>query len=101
MRRVRGDNQLSAIPAGSLIELCQDNGKSTSNNVAEQYLPAELLIGGAPEGVTATADGSGTAVISAEASIIEVTSDDATKQIALPAAVDGKVLRIHVAATGS
>ena len=51
-------------------------------------------------GVTATADGTGTALIPATANFVTVTCDDANKQISLPAAAIGKQLNIKVGATG-
>lgn len=50
--------------------------------------------------VTATTGGGTTGLIPATANFVEVTSDDANKQISLPAATVGKRLRIKVGATG-
>jgi hypothetical protein len=50
--------------------------------------------------VTATVGGATTGLISASATFATITSDDATKQISLPAGYVGKVLRILVGATG-
>ena len=54
----------------------------------------------ATEAVTATADGLTTGLISATSEYVTVTSDDATKQVSLPAAVAGKKMKITVPATG-
>ena len=109
MRRVRTEDNLSAIPSNALIEACQDQ-RNADEPLRDQFFPASLLAtassvaaleaGGTTAAVTATVDGLTTGLIPATASIVEVTSDTATKQISLPAAVDGKELRIHVAATG-
>lgn len=115
MRRVRTDDQLSSIPAGALIEACQD--ERNADNANDQYFAASLLAsaasvasveadlaaleaGGTVAAVTATADGLTTGLIPATASIVEITSDSADKQVSLPAAVDGKVLRLHSPTTG-
>lgn len=50
--------------------------------------------------VTATADGTGTGLIPAGTSFVVVTSDNADKQISLPAATVGDRIRILVGATG-
>lgn len=50
--------------------------------------------------VTATTGGGTTGLIPAGASFVEVTSDDANKQISLPAATVGDRIRILVGATG-
>lgn len=49
---------------------------------------------------TATTDGSSTGTISADATHVTVTSDNADKIIVLPAPVVGKQIRIHNGATG-
>jgi hypothetical protein len=54
----------------------------------------------AAEAITATVGGGTTGLITATTKFAAVTSDDATKQISLPAAIGGKELRIFVAATG-
>ena len=120
MRRARTEDNLASIPSNALVELFQDQ-KNADDPVREQYAPASLFgtaaalaagdaasaaalvaleAGGTVAAVTATVDGLTTGLIPATASVVEVTSDTATKQISLPAAVDGKKLRIHVAATG-
>jgi len=115
MRRVRTDNQLAAIPSGGLIEICQD--LKNSDNASEQFIAVtafatstaaanaaaaidEYVAGGVTEAVTATADGLTTGLITADAVNVEITSDTATKQVSLPAAVDGKVIRLHCPSTG-
>jgi hypothetical protein len=55
---------------------------------------AAHIAGGASEEVTATVGGGTTGLITATSEFVSVVCDDATKQISLPAAVDGKVLRI-------
>ena len=50
--------------------------------------------------VTATADGTGTGLIPASASYVEITSDDADKQVSLPAATAGKVMELFCASVG-
>lgn len=112
MRRVEVDDQLSSIPSGALIEACQDAKNADSAN--DQYFAASLLATkaefdaldtvvkeGGRTAVTATADGTGTGLIPATAMYVHVTSDDATKQVSLPAAVAGKRLRIFVESTGA
>lgn len=54
----------------------------------------------ATNAVTATTGGGTTGLIPANASYVEVTSDDANKQISLPAATVGDMIRIYVGATG-
>ena len=108
MRRVRTDNQLTSIPSGALIEASQD--RKNSGDAAPQYFDVSLLAsaasvasleaGGTTAAVTATADGLTTGLIPATASVVEITSDTATKQVSLPAAEDGKVLRLHCPSTG-
>jgi len=114
MRRARTEDNLSAIPANALVELFQDQ-RNADDPVREQYAPASLfgtaaaaaqadidaqIAGGNTDAVTATADGLTTGLIPATAQNVEITSDDATKQVSLPAAVDGKELRLRVIATG-
>jgi hypothetical protein len=53
-------------------------------------------IAGNTVAVTATADGTGTGLIPATAEYVTVVCDDATKQISLPAAIAGKIIRIAV-----
>lgn len=55
---------------------------------------AAHIAGGAVEEVTATVDGTGTGLITGTSEFVSVICDDVTKQVSLPAAVDGKVLRI-------
>jgi len=55
---------------------------------------------GANSSVTATTGGATTGLIPASATFATVTSDDANKQISLPAGYVGKVLRILVGTTG-
>lgn len=50
--------------------------------------------------VTATTGGGTTGLIPADQSFVTVTSDDANKQISLPAAAVGDVIRIQMGATG-
>jgi hypothetical protein len=52
------------------------------------------------QSVTATVDGTTTGLIPAGASFVTVTSDDANKQISLPAGQVGDVIRIKTDATG-
>ena len=54
----------------------------------------------AAEAITATADGTGTGLITATTQFAAITTDDINKQVSLPAAVGGKELRLFVAATG-
>ena len=116
MRRIRTDNTLAAIPAGGYVEVFQAR-KNASKNAAPQGMDVALLgtaaatatvaanlaaleAGGTVAAVTSTADGLTTGLIPATASVVEITSDTATKQVSLPAAVDGKELRLHCLATG-
>lgn len=55
---------------------------------------------GSNASVTATTGGGTTGLIPAAAQFVTVTSDDANKQISLPAGYVGKVLRILVGTTG-
>lgn len=55
---------------------------------------ATHIAGGSSVEVTATVGGGTTGLIPATAQYVSVVCDTATKQISLPAAVDGKVLRI-------
>ena len=55
---------------------------------------ATHIAGGSSVEVTATVGGGTTGLIPATAQFVSVVCDTATKQISLPAAVDGKVLRI-------
>lgn len=52
------------------------------------------------DAVIATTGGGGTGLIAAVAQFIKITSDDANKQISLPAAVIGKVIRGSIGANG-
>ena len=113
MRRVPTDDNLAAVPTGGLIEICQA-AKNADGNVGEQYIAASLLTAAtataqaavdtlnfsATEAVTATVDGLTTGLITATSEYVTVTSDTATKQVSLPAAVAGKKMKIVVPTTG-
>ena len=61
---------------------------------------AQEVYAAAPATVIATTGGGTTGLIDAEASFVGITSDNANKQISLPAAIAGKKLTLFCAATG-
>ena len=82
-------------PLGSAqrIRKCFDKA---DQNFVELYNAADRT----NTAVTATTDGTGTGLIPATANFVTAASDNANKQIALPAASVGKRLTILVGATG-
>lgn len=80
-----GTSNTSAINIGASSILTRNAGYSQVNGNAA---------------VTATVGGGTTGLIPAGASFVTVTSDNADKQISLPAATVGDVIRILVGATG-
>jgi len=98
---------LSSVPATGYVEVVQDHRNSGESH--PQFILASIFgtsaalassIAGGGSGVVATADGLTTGLIPATAEFVTVTCDTITKQISLPAAVAGKILRIFVPAVG-
>lgn len=83
---------LDATPVGSFVEVLRDERSSKESK--PQYLPVEVLRLGNTIDIVATDDGLTTAIISPLASFVTVTSSNANKQISLPLAVGGKIIRI-------
>ena len=114
MRVKRIENVLAALPASGFVEVFTEAGtpESEPEFVAATLLGAaadvtsvqaevtEQIAGGTTTDVTATADGLTTGLIPATAQHVEITSDDATKQVSLPAATNGKYITLRVIATG-
>jgi hypothetical protein len=70
------------------------------NDVATMHGHLKVGLVPAGPGVTATADGLTTGLIPDGSSVYAITSSVATKQISLPAAVVGTIIRLDIGATG-
>ena len=83
----------------NILKIVRRDGKLTRTDRKswENYYNS---LPGTPVTIIATAAGDGTGLIPASANFVSVTSDTATKQISLPAAVDGKKITLSVPAVG-
>jgi len=105
-------NAIKALNSGGALSLAEKRlikaaltalyADITSNDtdIAANSTAIDTLNFSATETVTATVGGGTTGLISADSEYVTVTSDNADKQVSLPAAVAGKKMKITVPATG-
>ncbi len=83
---------LSAIPEGAFVEILRD-ARSSGSESKPQYASFNAMQNN-NSAVIATVGGGTTGLIPSNASFVSITSSVATKQVSLPAATAGKILRL-------